>query len=485
MARTPLASFFNIPHLVVWCVLFMGCSGPMSHYAGVERSLSAGQSAQAIQIMEAAKDEYGSKSRLLFLMDHGMVLHLAGRYTESNVVLEEAHLLIEDLYTKRLRDEASALLVNEARQPYEGAPHEHVMVNVVKGLNYALLQQWSEALVEARRIDHRLNVLSDKVEEKSTYHEDPFARYLVGLLYDIAGDINNAYVGYRKAEQVYEDGQAWIRVPLPNVLKSDLIRTANGLGLHEDVERYQEKYPEVAAQPVLGKYHNLSQIVVIAYHGQGPKKEDLFIDVPVSLDALRLVALTKPGFRRSGRAARGSEAFLYGVHGRIARIALPRFTIPKKSSTFDIVQFRNEKTTVNTQTQLLYDVQAVAEKTLADEYDSLVLRAVARTAMKMAAAEGIGLGARAASGKNNRDWIGPLVGGIARIFALATEEADIRTWRTLPGEIQLTRLWVEPGEYSVTIQSMDLQGRGARASQNTRLQLKEDETRFVFHQSLQ
>jgi hypothetical protein len=420
----------------------------MSHYAGVESSLSSGQSAQAIQIMEAAKDEYGNKSRLLFLMDHGMVLHLAGQYTESNAVLEEAHLLIEDLYTKRLRDEAAALLVNEARQPYEGAPHEHVMVNVVKGLNYAFLQQWSEALVEARRIDHRLNVLSDKVEEKNTYHEDPFARYLVGLLYDIAGDINNAYVGYRKAEQVYEDGQAWIRVPLPDVLKSDLIRTANRLGLYEDVEQYQEKYPEVAAQPVWRTYYNLPQIVVIAYHGQGPKKEDLVIDVPVS------------------------------------RIALPRFTIPKKSSTLDTVQFRNEKTTINTQTQLMYDVQAVAEKTLADEYDSLVLRAVARTSMKMAAAEGIGYGARAASGKNNRDWIGPLVGGIARIFALATEEADIRTWRTLPGEIQLTRLWVEPGEYSMTIQSMDLQGQGTRASQNTRLQLKEDETLFLFHQSL-
>jgi hypothetical protein len=431
----------------------------MTHYAGVERSLSAGKSAQAIEIMQAAKDEYGNKSRLLFLMDHGMVLHLAGKYAESNVVLEEAHLLIEDLYTKRLRDTASALLVNEARQPYEGAPHEHVMVNVVKGLNYAFLQQWNEALVEARRIDHRLNVLSDKVEEKNTYHEDPFARYLVGLLYDIAGDINNAYVGYRNAEKVYIDERAWTRVPLPDVLKSDLIRTANRLGLHEDVEHYQEKYPEVATQ-------------------------DLVIDVPVSLDALRLVAVTKPGFRRGGRAARGGEAFLYGVHGRIARIALPRFTIPKKSLALDTIQFRSEKTTINIQTQLMYDVQAVAEKTLADEYDSLVLRAVARTSMKMAAAEGIGFGAQAASGNKNRDWIGPLVGGIARIFALATEEADIRTWRTLPGEIQLTRLWIEPGEYSVTIQSMDLQGQGPLASQNTRLDLKKDETRFLFHQSL-
>ena len=134
----------------------------MAHYAGVNRSLQAGQPTQAIEIMEAAKGDYGSKSQLLYFMDHGMVLHLAGEYEQSNVELEKAHLLIEELYTKRIRDEAASLLVNEARQPYEGAPYEHVMVNVVKGLNYALLQQWNDALVEARRIDHRLNVLSDK-----------------------------------------------------------------------------------------------------------------------------------------------------------------------------------------------------------------------------------------------------------------------------------------------------------------------------------
>ncbi len=459
----------------------MGCSGPMAHYAGVERSLFAGQPEQAIKIMQAAEDEYGNTSRLLFLMDHGMVLHLAGRYAESNAVLEEAHFLIEDLYTKRLRDEASALLVNEARKPYEGAPYEHVMVNVVKALNYAFLQQWTEALVEARRIDHRLNVLSDTVEGGDEYHEDPFARYLVGLLYDIAGDINNAYVGYRIAEQVYEDGVAWTRVALPDVLKRDLIRTANHLGLHEDVERYQLKYPEVTAQSVLRNDVSLAHVVVISYHGKGPKKEDVFIDIPVSLDALRLVALTKPGLGRSTRR-RGGEILLYGIHGRIARIALPRFTRQKHSQALDTMTIRNEKVTFITESQRMYDIHAVAEKNLADEYDTLILRAVARTAMKMAAAEGIAIGARAAAGKNSRDWVGPLVGGIARVLALATEEADIRSWRMLPGEIQLGRVWIDPGEYSVVIQSTDQGRSGVSKSLNTHLQIKKGETQFLFHQ---
>ncbi|MDR4496173.1 MAG: COG3014 family protein [Nitrospirales bacterium] len=460
----------------------------MSHYAGVEQSLLRGNPQQAAYIIQSAKEAYGKNDRLLYLLDHGMVLHLAGQYAESNEILEEAYILVEDLYTKRLRDEASALLINEARKPYEGTPQEHVMIHVVKALNFSMLEQWNEALVEGRRIDHRLNVLHDQQEGGEAYQEDPFARYLVGLLYDMTGDLNNAYVGYRKAEQVYEDSRTWSRVVLPDMLKKDLIQTAERLGLNEEALEYRVKYPEVSDS--FPSEHSdwkssKSQLLILSYHGKGPKKEDLFIDVPVSLDALALVALTKPGFSRGTRSTRRGEAFLYGMHGRIARIALPRFTIQKTSLAYDQIQVKAQETDLTAQSQRVYDIQAVAEKNLADDYDGLVLRAVARTAMKMSAAEGIGLGARAISGRNNGDWIGPLVGGIARIFALATEEADIRTWRTLPGAIQMTRLWVDPGEYSVSIQSIDTQGREAGESQHTQFQLKHGETRMVIHQNVQ
>ncbi|MCA9463186.1 MAG: hypothetical protein KC590_13765 [Nitrospira sp.] len=454
----------------------------MSHYAGIERSLFQGNPQEAVEIIQSAKDQYGKKDYLLYLLDQGMVQHLAGYYSESNQVLEEAYQLVEELYTTRLRDEASALLVNEARKPYEGTPHEHVMINVIKALNYAALQQWNEAMVEARRIDHRLNVLHDKQESTEAYQEDPFARYLVGMLYEITGDLNNAYVGYRKAELVYEDSRAWSRVLLPDLLKTDLIRTAERLGLPDEAQQYRTKYPDVASALTLDNPGESAQLLVISYHGQGPKKEDLVIDVPVSLDALQLVALTKPGFGRSSRATRGGEALLYGIHGRIARIALPRFTMPHSSVAYDVIKVQSGSTQVNKQSQRVYDLAAVAEKNLADDYDGLVLRAVARSAMKMAAAEGIGLGARAAAGRNHRDWIGPLVGGIARIFALATEEADTRTWRTLPGEIELTRVWVKPGDYVVGIQSMDHDGREVGEDQRRPVSLTGGETLMLIHQ---
>ena len=49
--------------------------------------------------------------------------------------------------------------------PFEGDPYEHVIINVV-ALNYAAMGQLTEAVVEARQIDHRLNVLADSAKER-------------------------------------------------------------------------------------------------------------------------------------------------------------------------------------------------------------------------------------------------------------------------------------------------------------------------------
>lgn len=435
-------------------------------------------------LMQDAKEDYGRDNRLLFLLDHGMVLHLAGRYQESNVVLEEAHLLVEEQYTTRLRDQASALLLNETQLPYEGEPFEHVLINVIKALNYAMLKNWNDALVEARRIDHKLNVLSDRAEGQE-YQEDPFARYVTGMLYEIAGDLNNAYVAYRKAEIVYDEVRAWSKVLLPDSLKTDLIRVASALHLTEDLERYQAKYPEVSSDAALSPDVEMAQLILVSYHGRSPEKEDLYIDVPISLDALQLVALAKTAGGRSTRSTRGGEALIYGIHGQIARVALPRLVPRRTKTAYSTIQLTDGTSTFNAHSQRLYDIGAVAEKNLDDGYSRLVLRAVARAAMKMAAAEGIGLGARSAVNKKAQDWVGALAVILARIFVLATEEADIRSWRTLPGEIHVARLWLPPGSYSVLVNAVDHQGRVLGSPKTEQLDFQSGEVRLLIRQYLE
>lgn len=133
--------------------------------------------------MAEAESEYGPRNRLLYSMDRGMTLHLAGEYMQSNARLEAAAQEVERLYTRTIRTETAAFLTNDNVLPYEGDPYEHVMINIIKALNYAAMGQLMDAVVEARQIDHRLNVLSDTAKEKDGYREDAFARYLTGVLY--------------------------------------------------------------------------------------------------------------------------------------------------------------------------------------------------------------------------------------------------------------------------------------------------------------
>jgi hypothetical protein len=186
-----------------------GCGFSANHYLLIDQSLLANDPRRADAIMAQAESEYGSRNRLLYDMDRGMTLHLAGDYVQSNSLLEQASLEVERLYTRTIRTETAAFLTNDTMLPYEGDPYEHVMINVVKALNYAAMGQLMEAVVEARQIDHRLNVLSDSAKEKDGYREDAFARYLTGVLYEATGDLNNAFIAYRKAYDIYESTRAW------------------------------------------------------------------------------------------------------------------------------------------------------------------------------------------------------------------------------------------------------------------------------------
>ena len=195
-------------------MLLTGCGPSVNRYLLIEQSLVAGDPQQAAAIVEQTEKEYGAKGRLLYEMDRGMVLQLAGRYQQSSAALEQAEEEVERLYTRTIRSETAAFLTNDNALPYEGDAYEHVMINVIKALNYAAQGQLQEALVEARRIDHRLNVLSDRVTDADRYRNDGFARYVSGILYEATGDLNNAFIAYRNAYEAYGSMKGGRRCPL-------------------------------------------------------------------------------------------------------------------------------------------------------------------------------------------------------------------------------------------------------------------------------
>ena len=166
------------------------CASNALPYARIERALVDGNPAEGVAILEKTQGVYGSRSEALYLMDKGMIQHLAGHYTDSIQSLSKAEALTEDLYTRRIRSEVEAFLTSDNALPYEGEEFEKVLLNVLMAVNYAQLGLWDDALVEARKVDHKLTVLSDRNQQRMTYSKDALARYLSGVLYEATGDLS-------------------------------------------------------------------------------------------------------------------------------------------------------------------------------------------------------------------------------------------------------------------------------------------------------
>lgn len=476
--------------LLILCLLAPACAAGPNRYHLVEQSLLVGNPLQADAVLQRAEEDYGSKSLVLYGMDRGVVLQLAGRYEDSNALLSQAEDEVERLYTRTIRNEALSFLLNDNELPFEGDPHEQVMINVVKAVNYALEQDWSGALVEARRIDHRLNVIADRETGKNAYRDDGFARYVTGMLYEIGGDLNNAFVAYRRAYDAYQANRSWSRTEVPPSLRSDLLRAADGLHLTAELEEYQRQLPGTTWQPMSGLGH-LAQVVLISYNGRAPFRVDQFLDIPLGLDAARLVLLAR-GYGGGSQRTRAADSLLYGLSGRIVRVAIPRLIPQRSQVTSALLSLTGESGSYTGNTHMVHDLTALAEKSLSEQLPGITVRAAARAAMKYGLAEGIEQGVRSATRQRNRngerddlEWVAFVVGSLLKTMAVATEEADKRCWQTLPAQIQVARLWVPAGEYDLRIRSLAQQGVLAKPETATRVTLRAGDTRFFVERVLQ
>ncbi len=463
-------------------LLLTGCGPSVNHYLLIEQSLHAGDPHRAAAIVEQTEKEYGSKSRLLYAMDRGMVLQLAGQYEQSNASLDRAEEEVERLYTRSIRSETAAFLTNDNALPYEGDAYEHVMVNVVKALNYAAQGQLQEALVEVRRVDHRLNVLGDRIKEAGKYRNDGFARYLSGIVYEAAGDLNNAFIAYRNAYEAYGAMSGWSKMSSPPSLRGDLLRTSEALGLKTEFEAYRQAFPDVVWDPVSSAQQS-AQVVMISYNGRAPRKEDLLLDLPISLDAVQLVLLNRGVFHQPYQRNRVTDGVLYGLNGRVVRVAIPQLVRQKTQVPFEQMTLTDSLgRSVTVRSELAQNLTALADKSLSERLPAMTVKALARAATKFAMAEGITRGAQHAAGRDAAPWVGLLVELLTKGIAVASEEADKRSWQTLPDEIHVARAWVSPGQYRLSIQPSGhrLMGKDGHA-----ISLAAGQTMFIIQRVLQ
>ena len=434
-------------------LLLTACGPALHHQQLVEQDLRSRRYADADAVVEKNQKEYGDRNLVLYYFDRGFLLHLAARYQESNRFFEKAATEIDRLYTQSISTHAGAMLTNDNLLPYEGEDFETVLIHLFSALNYAALGQWDDALVEARQVDARLNLLNDRYTQKNVYKEDAFARYLSGILYETRGESNDAFVSYRQAYDAFQIYKKHYQTPIPSRLGLDLVRMTDVLHLPEEQAEYKKHFSE-SAPLASARPAQTGEVVVVTYEGRSPVKEDYFIDAPVP----------------NGNGG----AYL-------VRVALPRF-VPRPSKIGSVeVTFRQGETVLKQRSDLMEDITAIAKKNLEDRISRISAKAIARATAKYIAARTAQHEAKRRGGEGAEI----LTGFLTNVYSLATEQSDKRSWQTLPGKIHLARIFLPPGEWEVRIAYYSDQGRLVEERPISPLKVEKGTSQFLIDQTVQ
>jgi hypothetical protein len=169
-------------------------------------------------------------------------------------------------------DVLKANLINPMMTTYLGEDMERFMMHYYKGLNYLYINQTSEAVVEARRITLVNNAQADEFKNKTNrYSKDAFAMNVQGMLYEAAGDINNAFIAYRNASDVYlKNNKKYYGVSLPNQLQQDVLRTANLMGFEGEQQQYEKLFNTTLQKDT----SNGGYLIVFVERGMAPVKRE-------------------------------------------------------------------------------------------------------------------------------------------------------------------------------------------------------------------
>jgi uncharacterized protein len=435
---------YRIPYLkfkvLIFSLLVGSCATYYQSNNSFNQEFESGNLSNALSTLQAKSSEANGKREFLFNVNNGLVLSMMGRYEESNEYLEKAFLFGED-YRKNYLNEAASYLTNPMITTYKGEDHEHLMLLYYKALNFLKLGKSEEALVECRRVNIRLQQLSDRYENENKYQRDAFIHTLMGVIYDTDKDYNNAFIAYRNALEIYQDDyQRLFGVATPEQLKKDILRTAWLSGFTEDFNHYKNEFG-------LTEYEFIApeggELVFFWHNGLSPVKTEWGINFMVDSRGNmiyfynRELGITFPfpldGYDEQEKNGLASLEFF--------RVALPRYIErPTYYSEATLTLQGN-----SFQLQLLEDLNKIAFKSLQQRMDLELSKALIRVALKKATEYQV---------RKEDNTLGSVLGLINAI----TEKADTRNWQTLPHSIYYSRIPLPVGQNEVILNLKDPRG---------------------------
>lgn len=380
-------------------VMLSGCMGNPQKIASMNQMLMTGHLAEAAQI---AEQQDKGETEVLSSLNKGMLRRMTAKYSASNAIFEKAKRQIDDQYGVSVTDQLGAVTINDTLRDYSGDRYEQVLLHAFMAMNYIDMGLPDSARVEMLQADVKMREWGDQPEE------DPFIRYLSGIIYELLGEPDEAIVSYRKAVQVYRETQDKQATAIPLQLKTDLLNLLYNNGRDQEYQQLKREFKMSSFKPA-GKGD--SSVIVILNHGAAPHRSEHAIQT-LATEVDHIVRIALPRYKHGPR-----------------QLNTPVVSVSGREKGFEKVE----------------DVDALARWSLDDDMAIITTRAIARAVIKH----------KAHQKAKEKD---PLAGFLTKITNLATERADTRSWTTLPQQIELARVPVPAGQQEVVIKMKNAAG---------------------------
>jgi hypothetical protein len=311
-------------------LLTTGCASYQSKVEKARTSLVARNYDAALKDLEPLANKQDG-DQLVYLLDYGVALQVAGKIGESNTTLLRADKLSEQVDYQSVSRVTGSLLLSEGMVQYKGDTFEKIFINAYLAMNFLELGKLDDALVEARRINEKYQKY--RQDEKQKFELNPFSKYLSALIWEANRDYDDAYIAYQEAYKLDPS--------IPQI-GADLIRSAKVARRPDTYKDWKKKFPEVKEDP---DWYNksLGELVIIYQQGWGPRKY-----------------------------AAKNEYRLPALYPTPSETKLTRLTIDGGATVVS---------------HPIYNVQEAAIKTLQEDYGVLIAKRIAGLATKAVAAD--------------------------------------------------------------------------------------------------
>lgn len=369
-----------------------GCASARMSETKADRAFRDGHYEEAASQLKEGLDDAGEGHRdeLLYVLDIGLSLHAAGKLEESNAAFLKADQLAEIKDYTSLSAEVGTLLTSDNIKQYKGEDHEKVLINTYLAMNFALMGESESALVEARKVNHKLRLMISEGERP--YKQNSFAYYLSATLYESEGEYDDAYIDYKKVLE--------LNPSFPD-LGVDLWRIARLSGNRDECRGWEKHFglteeDKISARNQMNK-KDFGEIIVLYENGISPIKRP------------------HPTF-----------------------YSIPKFYPRHNPVRFAYVKIDGERVG---HTALLEDIEATAIHNLDEKYAGIIAKKLA------------GVVAKEVVGKQVENVTGSkFLGFLTKIFFYVSDQADVRSWNLLPRDLQIARFAVKPGTHRVELE---------------------------------